>query len=140
MSIVGYFVRKMGTMVWLGATALVVVSFFKAAHGQTSIFPTAIASTPIVKFDNVAGKWVGHANSHNVSLEIDATGRFTARYAFGGVRGEARLENGALVIPLTEHHGLLQLAWNGETLKGPGQIAGKTWMVSLVRNATAAKD
>ena len=139
MAMLGYVVGKVGRMAGSVALALIVVSVFKAAHAQTSMVAATVASIPIVKFDNVAGKWVGHANSHNVSLEIDATGGFTARYAFGGVSGEARLENGALVVPLTEHRGLLELAWDGETLKGPGQIAGKTWMVSLVRSAPAAK-
>ena len=120
--------------VWLASAALAIVGFCNAGHGQTSIAPTPIAS-----FEDVAGKWVGHANNHNVSLEIDATGRFTARYALGGESGEARLEGGALVIPLAEHQGSLQLAWEGATLKGPGLIAGKTWRVSLVRTGPAAK-
>ena len=120
--------------VWLASVALTIVGYCNAGHGQTSVAPTSIAS-----FEDVAGKWVGHANNHNVSLEIDTTGRFTARYALGGESGEARLEGGALVIPLAEHQGSLQLAWDGETLKGPGLIAGKTWSVSLVRTTPAAK-
>jgi hypothetical protein len=120
--------------VWLASAALAIVGFCNAGHGQTSIAPKSIAS-----FEDVAGKWVGHANNHNVSLEIDTTGRFTARYALGGESGEARLEGGALVIPLAEHQGALQLAWDGAALKGPGLIAGKTWRVSLVRTAPAAK-
>jgi hypothetical protein len=43
------------------------------------------------------------------------------------------------LIPLTEHQGSLQLAWDGATLKGPGLIAGKTWSVSLARTARATK-
>ena len=120
--------------VWLASAAVAVVGFCNAGHGQTSLAPTSIAS-----FEDVAGKWVGHANDHNVSLEIDTTGRFTARYALGGETGEARLEAGALLIPLAEHQGSLQLAWDGATLKGPGLIAGKTWRVSLVRTTPAAK-
>jgi hypothetical protein len=126
-----------GTMhrfVWLASAAVASLGFCNACHGQTSIAATSIAS-----FEDVAGEWVGHANEHNVSLEIDTTGRFTARYALGGESGEARLEGGALVIPLGEHQGSLQLAWDGATLKGPGLIAGKTWRVSLVRTAPAAK-
>jgi len=114
--------------VLLASTALAILGFCNAGHGQAPVARTSIAS-----FEDVAGKWVGHANNHDVSLEIDATGRFTARYAFGGESGAARLEGGALVIPLVEHHGLLQLAWDGATLKGPGLIAGKTWRVSLTR-------
>jgi len=125
----------MGLSVWLAGVALAIMSFSHAGHGQTSVAPTLITS-----FEDVAGKWVGHANDHNVSLEIDTTGRFTARYAFGGESGEARLEGGALVIPLTEHQGSLQLAWDGATLNGPGLIAGKTWRVSLVRTTPAAKE
>lgn len=120
--------------VCLASAALAIVGFGNAGHGQTSI-----ASTSIASFEDVAGKWVGHANNHNVSLEIDATGRFTARYALGGESGEARLEGGALLIPLAEHQGSLQLTWTGATLTGPGLIAGKTWRVSLVRTAPAAK-
>jgi hypothetical protein len=124
----------MGLSGWLAGVALAIMGFFNAGHGQTSVAPTSISS-----FDDVAGNWVGHADNHNVSLEIDPTGRFTARYAFGRESGEARLEGGALVIPLTEHQGSLQLAWDGATLNGPGLIAGKTWRVSLVRTAPAAK-
>ena len=91
----------MRRFVWLASAALAIVGFCNAGHGQTSIAPTSIAS-----FEDVAGKWVGHANNHNVSLEIDTTGRFTARYALGGESGEARLEGGALVIPLAEHQGV----------------------------------
>jgi len=124
----------MRRFVWLASGALIILGFCNAGHGQTSVVPTSIAS-----FEDVAGKWVGHANNHNVSLDIDTTGRFTARYALGEESGDARLEDGALVIPLTEHQGALQLAWDGATLKGPGLIAGKTWRVSLVRTAPAAK-
>ena len=95
----------MRRFVWLASAALAVVGFWNAGHGRTSLAPKSIAS-----FEDVAGKWVGHANNHNVSLEIDTTGRFTARYALGGESGEARLEGGALVIPLAEHQGALQLA------------------------------
>ena len=119
--------------VWLASAALAIVGFCNAGHGQTSIAPTSIAN-----FEDVAGTWVGHANNHNVSLEIDTAGRFMARYALGGESGEARLEGGALVIPLAEHHGSLQLAWDGAMLKGPGLIAGKAWRVSLVRTVPAA--
>jgi hypothetical protein len=121
--------------VWLASAALAVVGFCNAGHGQTS----AIAPKSIASFEDVAGKWVGHANNHDVSLEIGTTGGFTARYALGGESGEARLEGGALVIPLPEHQGSLQLAWDGATLTGPGLIAGKEWRVSLVRTGRAAK-
>lgn len=124
--------------VWLGSGALAILAFCNAGHSQTSTAPAA--PTSIASFQDVAGKWAGHANNHNVSLDIDTSGRFTARYAFGGESGDARLEGGALVIPLTEHQGSLQLAWDGATLKGPGLIAGKTWSVSLVRTRPAAKD
>jgi hypothetical protein len=81
--------------VWLASAALAIVGFCNAGHGQTSIAPKSIAS-----FEDVAGKWVGHANNYNASLEIDTTGGFTARYALGGESGEATLEGGALLIPL----------------------------------------
>jgi hypothetical protein len=119
----------MGRSVWLASIALAMVGFCNAGHSQTVI----------AAFDDVAGKWAGHANTHNVSLEIDAIGRFTAKYALGGESGAARLEGGALVIPLPEHKGTLQLVRDGDTLKGPGLIDGKTWMVSLVRADPAAK-
>jgi hypothetical protein len=122
--------------VWLASVALTtVVGFCNAGYGETSVARASIAS-----FEDVAGKWVGHADNHDVSLDIDTAGRFTARYALGGESGAARLEAGALVIPLTEHQGSLQLAWDGATLKGPGLIAGKTWNVSLVRTTPALKD
>ena len=127
----------MGRFVWMASAALAIVGLCNAGHGQTSV--ASIAPTSIGSFQDVAGKWVGHANNHNVTLEIATTGRFTARYALGGESGEARLEGGALVIPLTEHHGSLQLAWDGATLRGPGLIAGKTWRVSLVRTTPIAK-
>ena len=97
------------------------------------------SQTSITSFDDIAGKWAGHANMHSVTLEIDSNGRFTAKYALGGEIGVARLEAGALVIPLPEHRGTLQLAWDGNTLKGPGQIDGKTWLVSLARTAAATE-
>lgn len=120
--------------VWLGSVALTIVAFCNTGYGQTSVAPTAsVAPTSIASFQDVAGRWVGHADAHDVSLDIDTAGRFTARYAFGGESGDARLEAGALVIPLVEHQGSLLLAWDGATLKGPGLIDGKTWRVSLAR-------
>jgi hypothetical protein len=119
----------MDRCVWLASIALAIIGFWNAGYSRTLI----------ASFDDVAGKWAGHANTHNVTLEIDPGGRFTARYALGGESGEARLEAGALVIPLPEHGGMLELAWDGDTLKGPGQIDGKTWMVSLSRTDAAAK-
>jgi hypothetical protein len=49
--------------------------------------------------DDVAGKWAGRADTHNVSLKIDPRGRFTATYALGSESGEARLEAGTLRGP-----------------------------------------
>lgn len=90
-------------------------------------------SQPSITFDNVAGKWSGHANTYKVSLEIDRGGRFLAKSPMGSERGEARIENGSLVIPLPGHHGNLQLVREGDSLKGPGYIDGKTWDVTLAR-------
>ncbi len=95
----------------------------------------ACSQSSITRFEDVAGKWTGHAfaNNYRVSLEIDANGKFRARSLLGSERGKARLENGALVIPLVEHEGTLQLVLDGETLKGPGAVAGRTGTVTLVR-------
>jgi hypothetical protein len=110
-----------------------IVRMASIALAIVSISKSGLSQTQIATFDEVAGKWAGHANTHNVSLEIDANGRFTARYVFGSESGAARLEGGALVIPLPEHKGTLQLIKDGDTLNGPGLIDGKTWTVSLVR-------
>jgi hypothetical protein len=69
----------------------------------------AYSQSPITRFEDVAGKWTGHAfaNNYSVSLEIDAAGRFWARSLLGAESGAARLENGTLVIPLVEHAGTL---------------------------------
>jgi hypothetical protein len=116
----------MGRSVWLASLALAIMSFCNAGHSQAAV---------ITAFDEIAGTWAGHANTHDVTLEIDASGRFMARYVFGGESGAARLEGGVLVIPLPEHKGTLQLVRDGDALKGPGLIDGKTWTVSLVRTA-----
>jgi hypothetical protein len=79
----------MGRSVWLASAALAMVTFCNIGYSQTATAPTSIA-----RFDDIAGKWTGHANNHNVTLEIDAIGKFTARYALGGERGEARLARG----------------------------------------------
>ena len=119
----------MSRSVCLASIALAVLGFGNVCYGQTLI----------TSFGDVAGKWAGHANTHNVTLEIDPSGRFTARYALGGESGKAMLEGGTLVVPLPEHRGTLQLAWDGDTLKGPGEIDGKTWVVSLTRTGAAPK-
>ena len=105
------------------AVAMAVLGICEAAYGQISIN----------RFDEIAGKWTGHASSHRVTLEIDPRGRFTAKSALGSETGEALLQGGALVVPLVEHNGTLHLVRDGETLKGPGVLRGKTWEVSLVR-------
>ena len=107
----------------IAAAAMAVLGFCEAAYGQTSIN----------RFDEIAGKWTGHASRHSVTLDIDPSGRFTARSPLGSESGEAKLQGGALVVPLVEHNGTLQLVREGETLKGPGVLRGKTWEVSLVR-------
>jgi hypothetical protein len=119
----------MGRSVWLASAAMAMVTFCNVCYSQTATAPTSIA-----RFDDIAGKWTGHANNHNVSLEIDTTGRFTARYALGGESGEARLAGGTLVVPLAEHDGTLELVWDGDTLKGSGLLGGKAWMVILARS------
>jgi len=124
----------MGRSVWLASAAVAMVTFCNVGYSQTATAPTSIA-----RFDDIAGKWTGHANNHNVTLEIDAIGRFTARYALGGESGEARLAGGTLVVPLAEHDGTLELVWDGDTLKGSGLLGGKTWMVNLARSDRAAK-
>jgi hypothetical protein len=109
----------------VASVALAILGFCNAGYSQTSI----------TKFDDVAGKWAGHASpsNYNVTLEIDRSGRFKAGSPFGGENGEAKLDGGTLVIPLMQHRGTLQLVLNGETLNGPGVLSGKSWMVSLVR-------
>jgi hypothetical protein len=119
----------MGRSDWLASAAVAMVAFCNVGYSQTVTAPTSIAC-----FDDIAGKWAGHANNHNVTLEIDTIGRFTARYALGGESGEARLAGGTLVIPLAEHEGTLELVWDGDTLKGSGLLGGKAWMVSLARS------
>jgi len=115
----------MGRSVWLASAASAMVC--NVGYSQTATAPTSIA-----RFDDIAGKWTGHANNHNVTLEIDAIGKFTARYALGGERGEARLAGGTLVVPLAELDGTLELV-DGDTL-GSGLLGGKTWMVNLARS------
>jgi hypothetical protein len=109
----------------VASVAFAILGFCNVGYSQTSI----------TKFDDVAGKWAGHAspNNYNVTLEIDRRGRFRAGSSFGGESGEAKLDGGILVIPLVQHRGTLQLVLNGETLNGPGVVSGKNWMVSLAR-------
>lgn len=113
------------------SVAAAILCFSNVSYGQSSI----------TQFADVAGRWTGHAfaNSYSVSLEIDAAGKFKARALFGSESGEARLQNGGLVIPLVEHQGTLHLALDGETLRGPGSVAGRTGTVTLVRADRPAK-
>jgi hypothetical protein len=117
----------MSALFWIATTMLVICGIANPSFSQTS-------TGPIASFNDVAGKWTGHADKHSVMLEINASGRFTAKYALGGESGEARLEGGALVIPLPQHEGMLQLMKDGESLKGLGVVDGKTWTVSLERS------
>ena len=94
---------------------------------------TVLGQSGISTFDDIAGHWSGHASSHSVTLDIDAAGKFTAKSALGSETGAARLQDGTLIVPLPEHKGALQLALQGEALKGSGILRGKTWEVSLVR-------
>jgi hypothetical protein len=109
----------------VASVALAILGFYSVGYSQTSI----------TKFDDVAGKWAGHASPHNynVTLEIDRSGGFKAGSPLGGENGEAKLDGGTLVIPLTHHRGTPQLVLDGETLNGPGILGGKNWMVSLAR-------
>ena len=107
-----------------------------AVAGAIALFlwcGTALGQVGISKFDEVAGRWTGHASSHRVTLDIDAAGKFTARSALGSETGEASLQDGTLTIPLPQHNGALQLVRQGEALKGSGKLNGKTWEVSLLR-------
>jgi len=104
-------------------TTIVIVGSIGGAYSQT----------PISKFEQVAGKWTGHASRFRVSLDLDSSGKFTARSFVASESGEANLQAGSLVIPLVEHRGTLQLVWDGNTLKGAGFLGGKTWDVTLVR-------
>jgi hypothetical protein len=115
----------------MASVALAILGFCNVGYSQTSI----------TKFDDVAGKWAGYAapHDHKVTLEVDKSGRFKARSPIGSESGAARLEGGALVIPLAGHQGSLQLVLHGDTLKGPGVLDGKTWMVSLVRTDPMVK-
>jgi hypothetical protein len=125
-----------GTMVRSASLASVVIAilgFCNVGYSQTSI----------TRFEDVAGKWAGHASPHDysVTLEIERSGKFNARSPLGSERGEAKLDGGVLVIPLADHKGMLQLVLDGQTLRGPGVLRGRTWMVSLVRaDRMAEKD
>ena len=79
---------------------------------------TVLGQSGISKFDDIAGRWTGHASSHRVTIDIDAAGKFTAKSALGSETGAAMLQDGTLIVPLPEHKGALQLALQGEALKG----------------------
>lgn len=115
----------------LASVAIAMLGFCNVGYSQTSI----------TRFEDVAGKWAGHASPHDysVSLEIERSGKFTARSLLGSESGEAKLSGGALLIPLAEHKGTLQLVLDGQTLRGPGVLRGTTWMVSLVRTDRMAE-
>jgi hypothetical protein len=110
---------------WIGSAVIVALGFCTEAHGQTQI----------AQFGDVAGKWVGHTSPkrYSVTLEIDPSGRFKARWPLGAESGAARLEGGAIVLPLVEHQGSLELVLVGETLTGPGVIGGRSGTVNLTR-------
>jgi len=97
-----------------------------------------LSQTPISRFEDVAGKWRGHASGYRVTLDLDSSGRFTARSILGSESGTANLQGGLLEIPLPEHRGTLRLAWDGYRLTGPGVLRGKTWDVSLARTERMA--
>jgi hypothetical protein len=109
------------------------LSMLVAAIALVASSVGALSQTPISRFEEVAGTWSGHASGYRVALDLDPSGRFTARSLLGRESGHADLQGGFLVIPLVEHRGTLRLAWDGSTLKGPGVLRGKTWDVSLAR-------
>ena len=50
----------MGRSVWLASAALAMVTFCNIDYSQTATAPTSIA-----RFDDIAGKWSGHANNQD---------------------------------------------------------------------------
>src|SRR5688572_183818 len=95
------------------------LSMLAAAIAILASSTGALSQTPISRFDDVAGKWRGHASGYRVSLDLDSSGRFTARSMLGSESGAANLQGGLLEIPLPEHRGTLRLAWDGNRLAGP---------------------
>jgi hypothetical protein len=105
---------------------LILMGLGASAYSQTSL-----------RFEDIAGRWSGFTSpdNHEVALEIDPSGKFMATSALGSDRGEARLEDGRIILPLSEHQGTIQLTLEGDTLKGSGDVKGKTGTVSLKRAA-----
>jgi hypothetical protein len=102
---------------------------------------TAYSETSL-RLGDVAGRWSGRTSpdNHEVTLEIDQAGKFMAKSALGSKSGEARLQDGRLVLPLPQHHGELRLVPEGDTLTGSGIVSGKTRTVSLRRAEGAANN
>jgi hypothetical protein len=100
---------------------LVLMGLGGSAYSQTAL-----------RFEDVAGRWSGRTSpdNHEVTLEIDPSGKFVATSALGNEKGEARLEDGRL-----EHQGMIQLMRENDTLSGSGTVKGKTGTVSLKRAA-----
>ena len=107
-------------------------------NSSTAIAQPSTVQASIANFEDVSGTWIGRANDYRVTLEIDAAGKFRASSAVGGERGVARIEGGALVIPLMKHEGTLHLVLDGGILTGRGVLEGKVWTLKLSRKGGSA--
>jgi hypothetical protein len=66
-------------------------------------------------------------------LEVEANGRFRLEVPVGTDAGVARLENGVLIVPISDNQGSYRLTRNGESLEGPVYWRGIDATVKLAR-------
>ena len=92
------------------------------------------AQTAIGSFADVAGKWEGvSSRGTKTMIEVEPNGRFKLEAGAGKDAGMARLQDGVLIIPISDNQGTYKLSRNGDALEGPVHWRGFDATVKLTR-------
>lgn len=106
-----------------------------ALIGGTGVGNKALAQTPITAFSDIAGKWKGTPSDGGalVTLEIEASGKFTSESRFGKDFGTAKIEGGQAIFTMTNKPTRLQLSKKGEALVGSGAMGQQPFNITFTR-------
>lgn len=97
-----------------------------------------VAPAQAADWSAVRGSWRGQTSpiAHDISLSLDATGKFEIQaQILGKDSGQARFDGATIVIPLSNHRGQLRLTHKGNVLQGSAMFGTQQGTVSLTRSA-----
>ncbi len=101
-----------------------------AGAAIAALSSSILHAQPVTSFADVAGKWNGvGSRGAKTEVTIEPNGRFVIDSGLGRTTGQARMEDGIVVLSFDNNQGQIRFTRTGDVLEGPyvaGTLTGTT--------------